>query len=234
MAIILPFERPGGSATQGGAIAATLLKLADSYGLYSGLYLHFGHARGGIVRAIASTEIARRQYVDLVAESSLIVRALVAHRPFSWSSQEISFTRPYEAEHAGIAVPVQDHVSGPGLVALIGVGIDAVRSVVRDHGPSLSWAATDIHMAALDTVRAGRTDALTGREMECLRMSAEGLTVVATAQALGIAGRTVEFHLRNAVEKLGATSKVNAVAIAASRGLLRCCPSTGEAMDPVA
>ncbi|MBV2150056.1 LuxR C-terminal-related transcriptional regulator [Sphingobium sp. AS12] len=234
MAVILPFERRGGPPEQEAVIGVSLLNLADAYGLYSGVYLHFGHARGGAVRSIASTPIARRQYVDLIAGSNLVMQALVAHRPFAWSSREVRFSRPPETEHVGIAVPVQDHVNGPGLVALMGTGIDAARHVVSEHGPWLSWAATDIHVAALQAIRAGRTAAPTPREMDCLRMAAEGMTVATIARELSIAGRTVEFHLRNIVEKLGATSKVNAVAIAASKGLLRCDPSGGERLEPVA
>ncbi|RIA46339.1 regulatory LuxR family protein [Hephaestia caeni] len=234
MAVILPFERRSGLPEEEAAIGVSLLKLADSYGLYSGVYLHFGHARGGVVRSIASTPIARRQYVDLIAGSTLVMQALVAHRPFAWSSSEVRFSRRPETEHVGIAVPVQDHVNGPGLVALIGTGIDAARRVVSEHGPSLSWAATDVHVAALGAIRAGRSAAPTSREMECLRLAAEGMTVVATARELNIAGRTVEFHLRNIFDKLGATSKVNAVAIAASRGLFRCDPPGGDRLEPVA
>lgn len=233
MAVILPFERPGAPTEQKANIGNSLLKLADSYGLYSGLYFHFGHAQGGVVRAIASTPIALRQYADLIAGSSLVVQALVAHRPFAWSKDEVRFAQVVEIDHVGIAVPVQDHSNGPGLVALIGVGISEARKVVKDHGPALSWAATDIHVAALDVLRGARTEAPTGREMECLRLVAEGMTVAKVADTLGIATRTVEVHLHNVVEKLGGNNKVNAVAIAVSRGLLRCDPSGPELMVPV-
>lgn len=224
MAVILPFDRRDSAGEQEAAIASSLLNLADTHGLYSGLYLHFGHSRSGPVRTIASTAAARRHYLDLIVGSSLVIKAQVAHRPFAWSSNEVRFARTPESPHAGIAVPVQDHVNGPGLVALIGVGLEAAQAVVREQGPALSWVATDIHVAALAAIRAEQMPAPTAREMACLRMAAEGLTVAVIGRELGIAGRTVEFHLRNVVGKLGATSKVNAVAIAASRGLLRCDP----------
>lgn len=233
MSVILPFERRGGPAKMEAIIGMALLKLADSYGLHSGLYLHFGHMQGGVVRAIASTPIARREYADLIAASDLALQALVAHRPFAWSSREVRFSRSLAADHAGIAVPVQDHVNGPGLVALVGIGIDAARAAVREHGPSLSWAATDIHVDALDVLRAGRIDALTAREMQCIRLVAEGMTAVSIGRELGIVVRTVEFHLGNAMEKLGATSRINAVAIAVSRGLLRCDPSEHAQLGPM-
>lgn len=225
MVSLLYLDRPEGTDGQEAGVSAALLKLADAHGLYSGVYMHFGHARGGPVRTIASTPVARRQYAELLAASQVVSQAQVSHRPFAWSSKEGASAFPASQGHAGIAVPVQDHVNGPGLVALIGIDTDRVKALVRDEGPSLSWSATDIHMAALAAVRAQQSPSPTAREMDCLRMAAEGLTAAAIGASLGIAVRTVEFHLRNVCEKLGATSKVNAVAIAASRGLLRCDPA---------
>jgi DNA-binding CsgD family transcriptional regulator len=232
MAKILPFEQPGSPSQLKASIATSLLNLADAYGLYSGLYLHFGHAKGSAVRAIASTPIAQRKYVDLIASSSLVIKALVAHRPFSWSSSELRFASDLESDPVGIAVPVQDYSNGPGLVALVGVDIYAARKVVKEHGPSLSWAATDIHVAALDLLRDARPEAPTRREMECLRMAAEGMTVPMMAEMLDISTRTVEVYLHRIVNKLGGTNKVNAVAIAVSQGLLRCDPSGYGQVEP--
>lgn len=239
MAEILPFERPenpakakpGVEAKKAG-VGASLLKLADAYGLYSGLYLHFGHSRGSVVRAIASSANAERQYVNLIADSSLVIKALAARRPFAWSSGEIRFTHKLDGPHVGIAVPVQDHPNGPGLVALIGVGVDAVRKTVQDHGPSLSWAATDIHAAALNVLRVAHIEAPTRREMECLRLAAEGMTVPMIGKTLHMSTRTAEVYLHRVVKKLGGANKVNAVAIAVSRGLLRCDPSSVDQSEP--
>lgn len=225
MITILTSEPGENASEQESRVAASLLEFADAYGLYSGIYMHFGHARGGPVRAIASSPVARRRYIDLLAGSTLVGKAHVAHRPFAWSSRDAGFPHDTAEPHAGIAIPVQDHVSGPGLVALIGVDTGKTQAAVAKDGPVLSWAATDIHMAALQAVRADQSATPTPREMECLRLAAEGRTAAAIGSALGIAVRTVEFHLRNVTEKLGATSKVNAVAIAASLGLLRCDPS---------
>lgn len=228
MVSFLSLERAQSASEQETGVAASLLQLADAYGLYSGVYIHFGHGRGSArhapLRAIASSPVARRLYVDLLVGSSVVAKAHGGHRPFSWLSEEAHFAQSPEQPHAGIAVPVQDHVNGPGLVALIGLDFDKVRTAVSEDGPALSWTATGIHMDALQALRTGQSATPTPREMECLRLSAEGCTAAVIGAQLCIAVRTVEFHLRNVVEKLGATSKVNAVAIAASRGLLRCDP----------
>ena len=63
--------------------------------------------------------------------------------------------------------------------------------------------------------------ALTGREMECLGLLAEGLTNAGIATRLEISVPTVAMHLVNARHKLGAATREQAVAIAFRRGLLR-------------
>jgi LuxR family quorum-sensing system transcriptional regulator SolR len=67
--------------------------------------------------------------------------------------------------------------------------------------------------------RRGR-DGLTRRERECLCMAANGLTSADIAAKLGIAQRTVGFHLRHVFQKLGALNRPEAIAKAAARGML--------------
>lgn len=55
---------------------------------------------------------------------------------------------------------------------------------------------------------------LTAREVECMRLAAQGLTIGETARRIQVAERTVEFHLGNAMRKLGATNKLRAVVVA--------------------
>jgi len=63
-------------------------------------------------------------------------------------------------------------------------------------------------------------DPLSGRERECLAWASLGKTAWETAQILGLSRRTVEFHLENAVRKLGAGNKVHAAFIAMRRRLI--------------
>lgn len=59
---------------------------------------------------------------------------------------------------------------------------------------------------------------LTEREREVLQLSAEGLSTAEVAQDLVISAQTVQTHVRNALAKLGARSKLQAVAFAAKNG----------------
>lgn len=61
---------------------------------------------------------------------------------------------------------------------------------------------------------------LTAREVECIGRAAQGRTTAETAAELKIAERTVEFHLANAVRKLGAPNKLRAVVIALQQSLI--------------
>jgi two-component system, NarL family, response regulator DevR len=60
----------------------------------------------------------------------------------------------------------------------------------------------------------------TRRELEVLHLLAEGLDTVDMSKRLGVAGHTVEWHVRHVIEKLGAHSKLQAVIAAARRGLI--------------
>jgi DNA-binding CsgD family transcriptional regulator len=58
------------------------------------------------------------------------------------------------------------------------------------------------------------------REIQCLKLAAEGLKAKQIASALGIGQQTVQFHLSRAREKLNCSNTVQAVARAAQFGLL--------------
>ena len=65
------------------------------------------------------------------------------------------------------------------------------------------------------------TDArLSMRECECLAAAARGAMSQEIAHRLGIAERTVEFHMTNAMRKLGARHRTEAVAKATKFGLI--------------
>jgi two-component system, NarL family, response regulator len=62
---------------------------------------------------------------------------------------------------------------------------------------------------------------LTPREMSALRLMADGKANKEIAGALGISERTVKTHLGHLFEKLGVTSRTEAVKVATRRGLVR-------------
>jgi DNA-binding NarL/FixJ family response regulator len=62
--------------------------------------------------------------------------------------------------------------------------------------------------------------ALTGRELEVLRLVAQGRANKEVAAALGVTERTVKFHLSAIMGRLGAANRTEAVALAAQHGLI--------------
>ncbi len=64
------------------------------------------------------------------------------------------------------------------------------------------------------------TEALTARELEVLRLMAQGLQNKEIALKLIISERTVKFHVSSILGKLGAGNRTEAVSLAAQRGLV--------------
>jgi two-component system nitrate/nitrite response regulator NarL len=62
---------------------------------------------------------------------------------------------------------------------------------------------------------------LTKRELDVLKLMAEGFDTIAISTRLGIAGHTTEWHVRHVIEKLEVHSKLQAVIAAVRLGLVQ-------------
>ncbi len=92
---------------------------------------------------------------------------------------------------------------------------EAIRTVATG-GVDLPPEVSDRVAAGLDDVRR-----LTERQVEVLRELAAGRTNREIAQRLGIAERTVKFHLSELFTRLDVTNRTAAVAEAIERGVIR-------------
>jgi DNA-binding CsgD family transcriptional regulator len=120
---------------------------------------------------------------------------------------------------------------------LLGTGLATARIVVLrpDHARvAMRYGAfanvlPGVHVAAclaepgqdpraLRPARARRAGQLTRREQESLRLVALGMTTTAAAEQLGISPETVRTHVRNAMNKLGARTRAQAIAVAMRDG----------------
>ena len=92
--------------------------------------------------------------------------------------------------------------------------LDVIRSVHsgKRHVPPDVAARIAEHMGEED---------LTSRELEVLRLIYDGHRNKQIADRLSIAETTVNFHIKNIVDKLGANDRTQAVTIALRRGLLQ-------------
>ncbi|HKS73793.1 MAG TPA: response regulator transcription factor [Terriglobales bacterium] len=104
-------------------------------------------------------------------------------------------------------------------VEIITAAIQAARSgvVLLDADVSAALAARIRPPAdSRDTT----TEELTPREIEVLGMLAEGLGNRDIADRLGISNHTVKFHISSILDKLGATSRTEAVTLGLRKGLI--------------
>ncbi len=89
----------------------------------------------------------------------------------------------------------------------------------------LQLFATSVHEAvkhanAYHIKEHARENTLSPRERECLDWIAAGKTAWETAQIIGITESTVAFHIRNTINKLNASNRAHAVAVAMARSLI--------------
>jgi len=97
--------------------------------------------------------------------------------------------------------------------------LDAIRAVARGESvlPPAVAAVVLRHMTGKGAAREP-TQPLTDRELEVLQWAAQGLTNYEIAQRLYISVRTVEAHLTHVYNKLGASSRTEAVVHAIQQG----------------
>jgi DNA-binding NarL/FixJ family response regulator len=125
-------------------------------------------------------------------------------------------------------LPVGARVQGARLIKLHGL-------LARDAAPETLGAAVQaaahglrVMDPTLEPIRAGLeptdplplTEPLTERELEVLRLVAEGLANKAIGARLSVSEHTVKFHLNALLRKLGAQSRTDAVVRATRLGLI--------------
>ena len=101
-------------------------------------------------------------------------------------------------------------------------GRDQVIEAIRAVGRGETVLAPEISQAVVQAFAVGGTEqrsALTVREIEVLRLVAQGRRNQEIAKELVVAVTTVESHMRNILRKLSATNRTHAVQEARRRGL---------------
>jgi len=100
-----------------------------------------------------------------------------------------------------------------------GVGAVVIHSVVNGTASADPPRSVDVRSANAAPIRDG-IERLTPREREVLELMATGLDNRAIATKLAIQYTTVRGHVRSVIEKLGARSRLEAVARAYQMGLV--------------
>lgn len=124
---------------------------------------------------------------------------------------------------AALITPV--HLAGGQVGAVVWVAvepIDIASIFARYAEPMFSLAYRFLAAHTELTTRRARTPPgqLSAREAQCVRWAAAGKTNAEIGTILSLSVSTVRFHLRNAAEKLGATTRARMIQIATGHGFL--------------
>jgi DNA-binding CsgD family transcriptional regulator len=184
-------------------------------------------------RALVSVTEGARFGVEAVAEGAATLTALLRIAPDAWvvTGGTLTLATPFLKAARTAKSPVVAVLSGRvgpqdrsglrygGLAVLRSLpasktfqaAATASRAGLNVWDPGLSFAA-----GAEESIEAP----LSPRERAVVELTGTGLSTKAVARQLGISPNTVKFHLRAAFEKLGATSRAEAVLVALHRGEL--------------
>ncbi len=201
-----------------------------------------------IMRAGLEALVATDPDVQVVGRSrggAALAGDIEAARPavvlleLGWARDDLDWhTLPHdELTHLPALVVLSDDPQGAWITAALGAGVHAIlpRDATADEiratiqavaaGLVVMPASTLNRFLALQPapVRAPSTltgQTLTAREIEVLRMLAEGLGNKMIARQLGISDHTVKFHVGSILTKLNAGSRTEAVTIGARQGLI--------------
>ena len=173
---------------------------------------------GSVATVAAAVEAARRLRPTLVlmdyrlpdGDGSQAARAIRAENP-----QIRVLLLTASAEEALLRDAVRSGCSG---IITKGRSVVELVSALR----ATAEGATVLSPDALRRVtHAGAEDAsLSGRQMEILRLTADGLTPEEIAARLGISAVTVRNHLQGCIRKLGVHSKTQAVSAAIRKRII--------------
>jgi len=166
-------------------------------------------------------------FPDLASVDELRPNVVLAAVPFD------ELAPPHDG-HAPPIVLVSDEAQPGWTLEAVRLGVRAVLARDASPGEVLAAVGAASHgMAAIDPgelealltasnapTMAAEPSVLTPRELEVLRMMAEGAANKNIAWKLGISEHTVKFHVASILGKLHAATRTEAVAIGMRKGLI--------------
>jgi DNA-binding CsgD family transcriptional regulator len=154
-----------------------------------------------------------------------VLRHVATHTaPFRWAADHFARDEapfvPFEVEFpfAGTGFPVFTEQGQRGVVLFTGEHPQAAGDLVWEaHCRCLQFFAVVAGLRPAAPVRGPR---ISKREMECLKLTARGLTSEDIARQLGLSVHTANQYLASTTQKLDATNRIHAVAKAMRLGLI--------------
>lgn len=168
----------------------------------------------GPIASYCRTETTPRLWKDFHPDSTKDANAL----------KELQSRATSQGIHNGQCFPV--HGAGSEWAVLNVANKQKNTGSTSDTIKQLQLLAMSVHEAIKqlndDQIEANtyRVTALSPREIECLDWTAAGKTAWEIARIIGITESTVSFHIRNTINKLNASNRSHAVAVAMARSLI--------------
>ncbi|MBK1646126.1 LuxR family transcriptional regulator [Thiocapsa imhoffii] len=173
---------------------------------------------------------ARYQKRGYLAIDPTVKHGTHSSLPLLWSDAIFASARELWEEarsfglHVGWAQSSRDARGMGGLLTLARSDEPLSDAELRDKAAKMSWLTQIAHIGmsrCLGSQLLPDTEShLTERELTVLRWTADGKTSGDISIILGISERTVNFHINNAVGKLGTVNKLAAAVKAAVLGML--------------
>ena len=173
---------------------------------------------------------ARYQEKGYLAIDPTVNHGMRSSLPLLWTDEIFTSARElWEGArsfglHFGWAQSSHDAQGIGGLLTLARSDEPLTDTELLDKAAKMSWLTQIAHVGmsrCLGSRLLPETEIhLTDRELTVLRWTADGKTSGEVSTILGISERTVNFHINNAVEKLGTVNKLAAAVKAAVLGML--------------
>ncbi len=170
------------------------------------------HVVGTSTPGNGAVELVKRERPDAVlvdlcpveADPIELIRELARGRQnvIAWAptAYERLIVRAVTAGARGVAVKNDD--------------TDAFVDGLKTVADGRRWLPHDLDDAQLDAMLGGTHPQLSRREREILELLANGLSTDDVAEHLTLSAHTVRTHVKNAMRKLGASTRAHAIAIA--------------------
>jgi DNA-binding CsgD family transcriptional regulator len=175
-----------------------------------------------------------KRYIEqnYVRRDPLITELRNTLNPYTWS--DVRARRELNKDQKAILDEAREFDARDGIIIPMGTSSGSVLMFSAcGREPNLgerARAALEVigiysqHALKRAVIRAQREEGshspLTPRELEILRRCKDGKTRPEIGEILSISPKTVEFHLRGIMDKLGASNQISAVVIALQRGLI--------------